>query len=478
MVVRTLMRRALLMLGFMIGCGAGQSGPAAPGEVAAGRCDAELPSPIERPPARPGLMMLMRPISTIPFEVAIDLGDAKKALEAQVPMRIADEHGRDLGAVGKLTLTIDRSPFRFAIEGGRLVVKTDLTTHAQMCKPLGVFGCVQYASCDPTAVARASVAEALTPAARFSPSAVNIDFAERCVVTAFHIDVTDMIDQAARGETKKVEQRIDRALPDLHAEAERAWRTLAKTMPLRQGACVALHPTTLVQGRSRIEGEKLVVRLGVVASPSVSMPCAVADADSPLPPLRFDPALPDTFSLHVPVALTADALTSEWRGRLLGKTVSAGDDALRVTSVSVAIANGNVALDVGVGGSACGIVSFDVAPSWDAQRQLVTFAATPIAGELERLRGVARKADAVALGRAIAEKLDMTLPASDASLGTALDGLKVPLAQGGPELAVAVTEHAPEAIAVTNDAIEARFVLRGKARIDLPSLDVPHVDHH
>src|SRR3954468_7394253 len=152
------MRRRFLAIVLLSGWGGAQSGPLAPGEVAAGRCDAELPPPIERAAPRAGTLA-MSAISTIPFEVAIDLEHAKKELEGQVPMRIADEHGRDMGAVGKLTLTIDRSPFRFAVEGGRLVVKSDLTAHAQMCKPLGVFGCVQYASCDPTAVVRASVAE-------------------------------------------------------------------------------------------------------------------------------------------------------------------------------------------------------------------------------------------------------------------------------------------------------------------------------
>jgi hypothetical protein len=461
--------RASLVFAIAAGCGGAQTHAAAPADIPAGRCDATLPPPLPAiAPARSTLRALRFPQgSSIPFEVGIDLARARKELEAQVPARVAEEHGRDIGAAGRLTLTIDRGPFRFAVEQGKLSVLTDLTAHAQVCKPLGGLGCVQYASCDPTAVARASVPEALTKEARFAPSSVTIDIGRRCVVTALNIDVTPIVEQEARAETKKVEERIDRALPDLHGEAERAWHTLEREMPLRQGACVALHPRELVQGPSRVDGDRLVVRLGVNASPLVTMPCPPAPPETPLPPLRFDPTLSDTFALHVPVARTPDALAASWESALKGKTLAAGGGAVRIESMQAALAAEAIALDVGVSGPACGSVSFVARPSWDAQRSLHAFDVAPREGVVDRVRAVAPGVDVAGLARTLAAKLDDVLPVDDASLGTALDGLKVPLAQGGPELHVDVTEHAPEPIVVTSSAVEPRFLLRGRAQIDV-----------
>jgi hypothetical protein len=148
-----------------------------------------------------------------------------------------------------------------------------------------------------------------------------------------------------------------------------------------------------------------------------------------------------------------------------GKTLAAGAP-VRIDAIHASIAAQTLTVDVAVSGPVCGAIAFHAVPSWDAQKARVVFALRASDDEIARVRGVAPSIDAAALAASLAPLLDHALPIDDTSLGVALDGLRVPLSEGGPALAVTLDKHAPEGIAI-GEAIEARFVLEGRARIDL-----------
>ena len=437
--------------------------------IAAGRCDATLaPRPA---PSRVAPVPAALAPGAVPVDVAIDLARVVRSIEAEVPARILEEHDRDIGTPGRLSYVVDRGPLAVTVEGGRLVVRADLVAHAAVCKPIGILGCVTYASCEPTALASASLPAALTRDFGFGPSAVSVDVRRRCVVTALAIDVTPMLEARVRAEARRLQARIDHALPSLRPDAERLWAQLSRPIPLRDGAHASLDPRALLQApaAAHVAAGALVLRFGVVAAPVVATEPSADGPPPPLPPLRDDPSLGETFALAGVVDVAPGALARDAAARLAGSTLEAGEGSVRVDSVQYAWSGERAAIDVAVRGPVCGDVSFDATPVWDASRHVLAFALAPAEGEEARVRAVAPSVDVARLARVLEPRLGYAPPVEDASLAAALENVAVPLG-GGASLHVTLAPRPPGA---PGGAVFARGQLRvalaGHAQIDVKS---------
>jgi hypothetical protein len=402
------------------------------------------------------------PPSTVAIAVDVDLARIRQELESQVPRRLAEERDRDVGVAGRVTYSVDRGPFTVGMDRDRAVVSTDVNARAAICKPLGPFGCPQYASCDPAARVRASIPLWLTPEYAFAPSSVAFDTTRRCLVTAANIDVTPMIEARARGETAKVQERVDRALPKLKKEVERAWTLLGTIVPAGKNGCLTLEPTAIVQGPSEVRGDKLRVRLGVVSQPRVESPCNPG-AVKPLPPLGRAPDLGDAFVLDVPVRAATAEIERVLAEQLREMDLPAGAGPARFAGGTAKPTAQGLLLDLDVASPVCGTLGFLARPRWDPAARVVRFEVAPLPGEAERAGGL----DVATLAQSLAQRIALALPVTDDEIRRSLSDRKVPVAPGEADLSVAVASVTPGEARVVPDGVEVRFAVRGSARIDV-----------
>jgi hypothetical protein len=242
--------------------------------------------------------------------VDIPLAAIAKELEAHVPVRLAEERGRDIGVAGSLSYTIDRGPLAVVVEGESLVVRTDVRAHAEACAKGRC-----YAGCDPGARATATVPLRLGADFRVAPSRVEARLTERCLVRAFlvKIDVTPIIEAQLAPALRRIERDIDQRLPPLRPQAERLWAELAKTRAIPLGGCVVVATTGLVQGPVAARPGAVRLRFGVVAHPELRRSCGDVPPAAPLPPLAQDPGMAEKEDVLLGLVAPASSLPVTFR---------------------------------------------------------------------------------------------------------------------------------------------------------------------
>lgn len=338
------------------------------------------------------------PPSTLVVHAEVPLASVRQNLESKIGRRVAEERDHDIGAAGRLEYTVDRGPFAASVQGDALVIETPLTGHARACAKGRC-----YAGCDPQMKAVARVPLRLSADYKFRPSSARIDVVRGCEVRALGGLVTVDATPALRGrlaqEAKRIEQSIDRELPDLRPQADRLWAELSKVRPLPLGACVVVQPEGIVQGAPGGAGDLARLRFGLVARPEIRARCGEPTRGAPLPPLRDEQGLPEAGDVDLAVVLAPEApaiaLEGELRELALGPRRAR---ARRVTGTAPAIG-------FELGGDVCGEIALGAASAaWvdDARVHLGGVAALP--GEAERaaaagldLAAVASKVEGVAI---------------------------------------------------------------------------------
>jgi hypothetical protein len=404
--------------------------------------------------------------SILAATVRVPLARIRKELEARVPVRVAAESDQDIGTAGRLTYTVDRGPFSFAVNDGKLSVRTDLTSRASVCKPLGPLGCQPYASCTPTARMEATLPIALSPKWKVGSSTVRIDVVKGCQVTPLGIDVTPEIERRIAVKARAVQAQIDRAIPSLQPAIESGWGNVQGVLPIGSDACAFAAPSKALQGPASIVDDQLVARGAIIASPTVEEPCPAPPPPKPPPDLVQDPSLGDSFTMRVPVRMSNGSVAAVWKKQLAVGGFTVGSTALHVADVSVRGAREGVVVDLALTGDVCGTVSLLGAPVWDAEKRMVTLATlAPRAGEAKRLESAGARVDLGAFAAAVGAKIHLELPIDEDYIARSLVELEPLVPSKGPALAVELTRHRCEAVVWTSSGVEARFVFEGKASI-------------
>jgi len=427
----------------------------------AGDCATQLPAAQGAivPPDEPTQPPLET--SRIAFSVVVPLATMRKSIEAKVPVRVAEESNRDIGTAGKLSYTVDRTPFVISVNQGRVILKSDLTAQVHVCKPLGPLGCQEYASCTPTMRFEASVPIALAPTWTVAPSTVRIDVVKGCVVTPLgmvSVDVTPTIEARLATEAKKAQARIDKSVPPFRADVEKGWEKMQGSLPVAGTSCARLNPIAILQGPAKIEDDKLIARGCIDAMPSVDTPCPEPQPKPvALPNVTQDLAIPESLVLHVPVRLSIAQLSEEWSKRVEGP-LTVGEESLRIGALTVRVAREGIVIDAAVSGTTCGVLSLLAVPSWDEKRRLLVLSSLTPRTTGPHLQAIAD---------ALRAKLEMPLPLDSESMAKVIGDLKPVLPGEGPALDLVMGDRKCERVVWTKHGVEARFELKGSVKISL-----------
>lgn len=341
---------ALMALGLALGCGPKQAPQSAPevGSSAPG-CARPLPPRSAAPsvaafPGPPPAPFVVPP-SQLVVNAELSLRNLEKELEPQVPKRVAEARGQDIGAAGSLNYSVDRDGFRASVEGEALRVTTLLHGHAEACAKGRC-----YASCDPEIQVTARVPLRLSPDYRFARPSVQADFVRGCSVRVLggllRVDVTPTLRAQIAPALRSVEDNLQKRLPDLRPQAERLFAELGKDHPLPLGLCLQTRPSAVAQGPVAPSAEIVPLRFSVTLTAELSRRCVEGPKAPSLPPLAQEPAMPR--DANVLLGVVHD-------GGMLGATMAPSPSGRSIAGANVTDAG---SIDLNLAGDLCGPIAF------------------------------------------------------------------------------------------------------------------------
>jgi hypothetical protein len=460
--------RPTILLALLLGLGACSGGrrdeTAWPGALCDTRFDAAPPAVTEAP-------ALVVPRSRVLVDVQVDTGEVLRELDHAVPRRIAERRGLDIGDAGRLSFVVDRGPFGVRLAGADLIVEVDLAGEAEVCKPLGLLGCVGYATCSPRAHASAGLRLLIGDDYRLPPSRVTIPVTRPCTLTAFGLDVTGEIQQQTNRQAEAIRSRIDAALPELGPTVEALWKALGTSVPLGGNTCVRIAPREVVQTGPRQSGGVFSVGVGVGAQVVVESPCGPAITAGPTPRPLLDPAAVAGVDLVFPTILGWPTVQLAVARSLATAEFHAGREIVHLTDARVVPgAEGRVFLGVVAAGRACGELWFEGTPVM--RDGAVSFGALePAPGQAEIARRAAPGLDLQALGAAIEAKIRVPLPIDIAALPGRVDRLAAqllaaePAGPVHPEIRVGMGPATAEEALVRREGLAVIVRARGESSV-------------
>ena len=395
--------------------------------------------------------------SRIVAHAEVALARIKNELEAKVDRRLADVRGASIGIAGIVNYTADRGPFSLSVERDALVVRTDVRAHAEACSRGSC-----YASCDPTAVARAEVPLKLGPGYRFAPSRVTASFTRGCKIRALGgfltIDLTKTLENELASTLRRVQNDIDRQLPDFKPEAERIWTELSKARKVPLVGCVVVQPRGLVQGPVTGTRDALHLRFALRAAPELRTHCDEPPALRPLPPLEQDPTLPaeDEVMLGLVSPLSSVASAFEAVDR-----VDVGGARARVERAAVVSAGAAIDADLSLLGEVCGDVALRASPAWSRDGRALELGSVKLApGEKRRIAAASLEPGSIASAVGKAPRIGLLLDVE--RIDDVLPALAQSLSDESVDVSATVTRVRPAAAIAREEALVAWLAIRGR----------------
>lgn len=455
---------ALPTLASLLACGAAPtSGPPSwPGPL----CHARIEG---APRATEDAAALSVPTSRVMLDVVVPVDAMVAALDRAVPPDVVDRRGIEVGSAGQLSLRVGRGAFSVSARGDDLVVDVDLFGRASFCKPLGLLGCVSYASCEPTAHGRAEVTLLLDGRYRLPPSRVEIPITRACTMSALALDVTDDFAKEAAAQARTIRDRIDGGVPDVAPIVQDIWRALGTSVPLGNGACARLSPRAVVQTGLRSSGSTLSLGVGAEGEIVVEAPCRPTAASPAIPPPRVARDATNGVHLEVPVVVSWEQASLVLARALSAQEPLVGAERAHVTDVRASPDGDRVRLLLTLSGRTCGQVALvaGLAPRADLARiDLVELA--PVDGERERA-GL----DLRALARELSPHLHVPLPVHPAAVPRRIDKIAATLLAhderdpSAPALKVTMQRAALGSALVRREGIVGVLVASGDATVSL-----------
>ena len=393
------------------------------------------------------------PRSRVVVDVEAPLAALVHAVEAQVPRRVADERGRDIGIAGHLNLTADRGPFTASVADGAVLLRTEIRAHGEACARGRC-----YAACDPVAIATVAVPLQLTPDWKPGRSRVTIAFVRRCSVRVLgglvQLDVTPAIEAEAEPSLRRLEGEIDRRIPSPRAHAARLWEELSRPRDLPLGGCVVVRPERIVQGPVLASSGGAHARFALEAAPEIRARCGEAPPPAPLPPLAHDPAMPD----HASVAV---ALVSP----LASLSLAPGHATVSRASPSA----GPLDLELALGGDdVCGDLAVRAWPAWTEDGGALALARTELP-EREAARLAGAGLDPAATAREVLGAARIAQPLNAAALRQTIPELAATLSTPDARVAAVVLDARPLSASGRDTDLVATVAVDGRVEITLPA---------
>lgn len=397
--------------------------------------------------------------SRVIAHVELGLAPLRRELEQKVGPRVAEARGASLGLAGHVNYHVDRGPFALSIEDEALVVATELTAHAEVCRRGRC-----YAACDPTVRVRFEQPLRLTAEYRFAPSRVQSTFIRGCRVRALGgfltIDVTGTLEAELAARLREVQRQVERELPDLRPHAERAWGEITRVRRFPLG-CADLQPRGFVQGPIEATGDQVRLRLALAAAPELRTQCDETASAAPLPPLAHEPDLPADADLLLGFALPIDRFASALEGI---PEQDVGGARARVKRANVTQRGERVHAELSLDGELCGELALTATPRWRAGGRSLELTAPTLSPEDTRRLEAAGLVPARVASTLVAAP-QLTLPFAVDGLVTLLPTLASAASNDRVTVRAAVTSATPATVAVRDEELVARARVRGHVEL-------------
>ncbi len=279
--------------------------------------------------------------SSIDVPLSADLRATLAGLESQVPSSFGtDGHFRMVGPspVG-VRYTVHREPFVFTARNGALHAEALLTLQAEACigAPLGISlpliggGCTPVASCGVHEAPRRVVVSTDTtlhidPSWRIVSQTVpgTPVFQDRCQLTDFHIDVTDLVAAVVSQQIAVATQAMDDGIArhgDLRPRATAFWSGLLQPVDMGEGFWLSLEPQGVHAAPFDLTPDTARTTVGITARPRVSAGTQPPVGTIPLPDVQASTGDASGFHMTidamVPFAEATAMIATEFRGRTL-----------------------------------------------------------------------------------------------------------------------------------------------------------------
>jgi hypothetical protein len=358
--------------------------------------------------------------SFIAVRVETDLEPFANALAAAVPQRDAAA-GLAIGAAGRVSYTAQRTPFSMSVRDRSVHFTSQISARAEVCKPLGLLGCVSYAQCEPSAVADASFG--LEPDTRWwlGPSSVRVVLTRPCVVGP--LDTTPMIQRGANQQAQALRRRIDPSVPSLRQQASALWTGSALALQAPSHT-LRFHPESLQLGAPAVHGSTLAWPLSVSGALSPALPQPSAEPPAPVSDPRITPGV----SVRVPIIIAAEALTRGLQESLRELPVAAGPHRAHVASVEVFLASDGIRLQLRLQGAMCGVIPMLASPALDESATRLRLSSVRVA--MAARAGLSRLAPALelrGLEREVQRRVSLPVPLTrqqlEQAVAAALDAM-------------------------------------------------------
>ncbi|MGE3674052.1 MAG: DUF4403 family protein [Polyangiaceae bacterium] len=413
------------------------------------------------------------PESRISAELELSTALLGRELEKQVPRRLADVRGQDIGAAGELTYRVERSGFAVGLQGERLVVSTPVTADVQVCKSLGPI-CVTYGSCQPKLRADVSLPLVVDSQYRLGPSSAKVNVERGCILQPIGLDQSSHVYKAARQQEAKVKSRIDGSLPRIRDDVAQVWRLLHMPVSIDNTLCLRIEPTGVAQQKPKLKNDNgqqlLSTRLAVSGKVKVEDPCIdphKASPEKPLPAPDLKDELPKDVDLEVPLFIDWSSVSAQLSRGLTTQPVKSDAGNVSIAKVEArptsAAGKSRVALELTLSGVACGSAWFLAEVKEDAQRKVLVLA------DVKALSpGVLPAALEQALAAALAGRASIDLPVDLSAAPDTLEGLVKRLTTDLPppiQLDLKVQEAQVRVVMAQNEGLVPVVSVGGHAKL-------------
>lgn len=366
--------------------------------------------------------------SRIGVEVHAELAALERALAKEVPVTLAAEQRKPVGAPGEVSYVVRRGRIGIGLDAERLTVQVPVEVEAEVCKPLGPF-CPTYGRCSPRLAAVASVPLLLNEGYEIGKSRVSIAVTRPCTIAG--VDATPQIRQQANRQIGNVQGRIDASMPEIRPSVAGVWELLHHPIALSTSTCLRIQPDRITQQRPKLRDGALVSQLGAEGTLRIQDPCEpnVAVKAPPLPRLVTSDDGARGIELRVPVRASWVDVSAQLT-RSLGTKAAQGGETRVVKLEARGARSGSrdlVALRATLAGAACGDLGLLAEPWFDEQPGRVRLRRLAVAPGTPELPNLA------ALLALIERQASAALPVDVASGPAALTGLVQSFGKDLPE---------------------------------------------
>jgi len=328
-------------------------------------------------------------VSTINVPIEVNLKNYLVEAENQTPKKFEDEKQTCEGV--SFWYKLERNPLEFDGKGNQLLLQLSgkYAVKINYCpKCTGIFSdkenCVVprvFASCginEPMRRVKVSTATSLSVNKEYkieaNTSLTEIVTEDKCEITVFKYDATEKLveemEKALKGVTADIDKKIEQT--DLKKEVQKIWKELNNPIVIPSVGYFYLSPTSLAITPPQFSKDKLNLTVSVNAFPKVTLE-EKKTTPSPLPELKTSTG-EKGFQISLAIQGKYNSINTLLAQNLNGKEIQLKTEKIKIDSVLILGANNQkLSFKVHFSGKRKGIIYFTGTPTFDKEKQLISF---------------------------------------------------------------------------------------------------------